>query len=89
MRRFCGMTDKNCKRNTSSLIEKLALEVIEAEDIHTRKGRTYRVHSYASILIRRRAAGMEWVARDTRVGDSLSKMVGPLGSESEASTQVD
>ncbi len=86
MRRFCGMTDKNCKRNASSLIEKLAMEVIEAEDIHTRKGRTYRVHSYATILIRRRAAGMEWVARD-KSRRFVRQDGGPLASESEASTR--
>lgn len=86
MRRFCGMTDKNCKRNASSLIEKLAIEVIEAEDIHTRKGRTYRVHSYATILIRRRAAGMEWVARD-KSRRFVRQDGRPLRSESEASTR--
>ena len=27
-------------------------------------GRTYRIHSYATILARRKAAGLEWVSRD-------------------------
>jgi len=64
MKRFCGMTDKNCKRNASGLIEKLAIEVISAENISTFTGRTYRIHSYASILVRRKLSGLEWVSRD-------------------------
>ena len=85
MRRFCGMTDKNCKRNACSLIQKLAIEVIAAEDINTRKGRTYRVHSCDTILIKRRAAGMEWVARD-KSRRFVRQDGGPLSSESVAST---
>jgi hypothetical protein len=64
MHQFSRLTDKSCKRNTAGLIKKLAIEVIAAEDIHNRKGRTYRVFSYASILKRRKAAGFEWVSRD-------------------------
>ena len=64
MKRFCGMTDKNCKRNATGLVEKLAIEVIGAESISTFTGRTYRIHSYATILARRKAAGLEWVSRD-------------------------
>lgn len=64
MKRFCGMTDKNCKRNATGLVEKLAIEVIGAENISTFTGRTYRIHSYATILARRKAAGLEWVSRD-------------------------
>lgn len=64
MHKFSRLTDKSCKRNTAGLIKKLAIEVIAAEEIHNRKGRTYRVFSYASILKRRKAAGFEWVSRD-------------------------
>lgn len=64
MQRLCGMTDKNCERNTGGLIEKLAMEVVGAENISTRTGRTYRIHSYVSILARRKAVGLEWVLRD-------------------------
>ena len=64
MKRLCGMTDKNCKRNATGLVEKLAIEVIGAENISTFTGRTYRIHSFATILARRKAAGMEWVSRD-------------------------
>jgi hypothetical protein len=64
MKRFCGMTDKNCKRNTASLIEKLAIEEIGKENVHARTGRTYRVSSFTKTLERRKAAGMEWAVWD-------------------------
>jgi hypothetical protein len=64
MARYCTLNDKGCKRNTAGLISKLAIDVIGAEDIHNRKGRTYRVFSFGEILKRRRAAGFEWVSRD-------------------------
>ena len=64
MKRFCGMTDKNCKRNATGLVEKLAIEVVGAENASTFTGRTYRIHSYSTILARRKAAGLEWVSRD-------------------------
>jgi hypothetical protein len=64
MARYCTLNDKGCKRNTAGLISKLAIDVICAENIHNRKGRTYRVFSFGEILKRRRAAGFEWVSRD-------------------------
>jgi hypothetical protein len=64
MKRLCGMTDKNCKRNTASLIEKLAIEEIGKENVHSRTGRTYRVYSFTKTLERRKAAGMEWAVWD-------------------------
>jgi len=64
MKRLCGMTDKNCKRNTALLVEKLALEEIEKENVHSRTGRTYRVYSFTKTLERRKAAGMEWAIWD-------------------------
>jgi hypothetical protein len=64
MKRICGMTDKNCKRNTASLIEKLAIEEIGKENVHARTGRTYRVFSFTKTLERRKAAGMEWAVWD-------------------------
>jgi hypothetical protein len=64
MARYCSLNDKGCKRNAAGLIRKLAIEVIRAEDIHNRKGRTYRVLNFDELLKRRRAAGMEWVSRD-------------------------
>jgi hypothetical protein len=64
MKRLCGMTDKNCKRNTALLVEKLALEEIGKENVHSRTGRTYRVYSFTKTLERRKAAGMEWALWD-------------------------
>ncbi len=64
MKRLCGMTDKNCKHSTLSLIEKLALEEIGKEDVHARTGRTYRVYSFVKTLERRKAAGLEWAVWD-------------------------
>jgi hypothetical protein len=64
MKKLCGMTDKNCKRNTALLIEKLAIEQIGEEQAHTRTGRTYRVYSFSNTLARRKAAGMEWAIWD-------------------------
>jgi hypothetical protein len=64
MKRLCGMTDKNCKRNTAVLIEKLAIEEIGKENVHSRTGRTYRVYSFTKTLERRKAAGMEWAIWD-------------------------
>jgi hypothetical protein len=64
MKRLCGMTDKNCKRNTALLVEKLALEEIGQEDVHLRTGRTYRVYSFTKTLERRKAVGMEWAIWD-------------------------
>lgn len=64
MKKLCGMTDKNCKRNTALLIEKLAIEEIGKEDVHSRTGRTYRVYSFTKTLERRKAAGMEWAIWD-------------------------
>jgi hypothetical protein len=56
------MDISNVRRNTRSLCDKLALEEIAPA---TRSGQAtlYRVHSYRSILERRRAAGMEWVVK--------------------------
>jgi hypothetical protein len=64
MKRLCGMTDKNCKHSTLSLMEKLAVEQIGKEDVHARTGRTYRVYSFVKTLERRKAAGLEWAVWD-------------------------
>jgi hypothetical protein len=64
MKRLCGMTDKNCKHSTISLIEKLAIEEIGREDVHSRTGRTYRIYSFTKTLERRKAAGLEWAVWD-------------------------
>ena len=61
-----GMGDKFCKRNVGGLIRKLALECIRPENTYKREARTYRIHSFKNILVRRNAAGYKWVTRDKR-----------------------
>lgn len=55
------------ERGINALIEKLAVDLIAMEDCATRMGRTYRVHSYSTILRRRRAAGLTHAIRDKGV----------------------
>jgi hypothetical protein len=57
------LSENNCRLNIRSLVKKLALEEIGAEDSRARIGKTYKVYAYSAILSRRRAAGMEWVIR--------------------------
>lgn len=54
---------KTAKACLKGLQDKLAIEVLAAENSNERTGKTYRVHSFTSILERRRAAGMEWVEK--------------------------
>ena len=54
---------KTAKSCLKTLEEKLAIEVIGAENSNERTGRTYRVYSFTAILERRRKAGMEWVEK--------------------------
>ena len=61
-----GMGDKFCKRNVGGLIRKLAMDCICPENIYKREARIYRLHSFKNILVRRKAAGYEWVTRDKR-----------------------
>ena len=59
------------KSNLRTLEKKLAIEVTGCENSATREGKCYLVHSRASILIRRKQAGLEWVRR-TRGVELLS-----------------
>lgn len=67
MSALCRLTPKNCKLNTHRLLRKLALEVAGSYSSPDQIGTTYRVYSYAAILERRRAAGLEWVVRSRGV----------------------
>ena len=67
MSQLCRMTPKNCKINTQRLMRKLALEVLSPYNTPESIGTTYRVYSDQAILERRRAAGLEWVARSRGV----------------------
>ena len=59
------------KSNLRTLEKKLAIEVTGCENSATREGKCYLVHSRASILVRRKQAGLEWVRR-TRGVELLS-----------------
>jgi hypothetical protein len=61
--KLCRLDKSNCKNNVRSLIEKLAIEVVDAHDSMSNKGTTYRLFSYKEILRRREAANMVWVVR--------------------------
>ena len=67
MARSAGMSDKAAKRNLTQLIEKLAVDLIAAEDSFSRTGRTYRIHSFKAILEKRNAAGLLFVTKDKGV----------------------
>jgi hypothetical protein len=53
----------NCRLNIRSLIRKLALEELRSEQCEQKVGKTYRIYNSASILRRRKMAGLEWVIR--------------------------
>lgn len=53
----------NCKKNITSLIQKLAVDVIGKYSVRKNQGNTYRVYSYSAILERRKCAGMTYVVR--------------------------
>ena len=67
MARKAGMSDKAAKRNLQLLISKLAVELIAPEDSRIRRGRTYRIHCFTSILEARKKWGMEYVVKDKGV----------------------
>jgi len=60
------------KANLRSLEKKLAIEVTGSENSATREGKCYLVYSRASIIERRKRAGLEWVRR-TRGVELLSQ----------------
>jgi hypothetical protein len=59
------------KSNLRTLEKKLAIEITGSENSATREGKSYRIYSPASILERRKRAGLEWVRR-TRGVELLS-----------------
>ena len=67
MARLANMTDKNCKRNTKSLIGKLAMEIVDPHNVSIRKPTKYRLFSFRAILAARKDAGLEWVVRSKGV----------------------
>jgi hypothetical protein len=67
MARKAGMSDKAAKRNLQQLISKLAVKQIAPEDSGIRRGRTYRVYGFTSILEAQKKFGMEYVVKDKGV----------------------
>lgn len=61
------MTPKNLRGALERLAGKLSIEEIRTFDRGTRTARTWKIYSYAAILERRRAAGLQWVIRDRGV----------------------
>jgi hypothetical protein len=59
-----AMHPTNVRINLRSLIEKLAIELVEHEDRKRQTARTYRVLTFKQILERRRAAGLEYVIKN-------------------------
>jgi hypothetical protein len=51
------------KSNLRSLEKKLAIEVIGSENSATQEGKRYRIYAAATILQRRKRAGLVWVRR--------------------------
>ena len=68
-----GGSKRNVQRLTESLLRKLAIQIIRAEDSGIRQGKTYRVYSMTEILRRRREVGYTWVLRN-RSAVELVKM---------------
>ena len=58
-----GGSERNVQRSTESLLRKLAIQIICAEDSGIRQGKMYRVYSMTEILRRRREVGYTWVLR--------------------------
>jgi hypothetical protein len=58
------MDPKSTQALLRRLIEKLTIELAGERDNHRQTARVWKVYSYAAILQRRRAAGLEWVMRN-------------------------
>ena len=63
MSHLARLSLNNCRQNIRSLIHKLAIEEIRAEQSSEKIGKTYLLYSQAAIMRRRKAAGLEWVIR--------------------------
>jgi hypothetical protein len=63
MSRIVRLSLNNCRQNIRSLIRKLAIEEMQAEQCGQKIGKTYLIYSPQATLHRRRSAGLEWVVR--------------------------
>lgn len=67
MNDLCRLDKTNCKKNILSLLEKLAIEIVDRFDIRKNVGNTYRVFSPVEVFRRRAEAGMQYVIRTSGV----------------------
>jgi len=65
MAHLAGLAESNCKVAVAGLLDKLALE--QLPDRTLAQGRTYRIHGWAAVLARRRAAGLTHVIKSRGV----------------------
>jgi len=91
MSRLARLSLNNCRLNIRSLIRKLAIEEIGSEDCENKVGKTYLVYNSATVMKRRKAAGLEWVVRtkgvsfiDPKTGARLLPKVGVSVSGTES-----
>jgi hypothetical protein len=91
MSRLARLSLNNCRLNIRSLIRKLAIEEIGSEDCENKVGKTYLVYNGATVMKRRKAAGLEWVVRtkgvsfiDPKTGARLLPKVGVSVSGTES-----
>jgi hypothetical protein len=91
MSRLARLSLNNCRLNIRSLIRKLAIEEIGSEDCENKVGKTYLVYNGATVMKRRKAAGLEWVVRtkgvsfiDPKTGARLLPKVGVSVSDTES-----
>ena len=59
-----GLSKRNVQRVMESLIEKLAIEILESEISADRIGKTYKLWNPGQIMKRRSEAGLKWVYRN-------------------------
>ena len=61
------MHETNVRANLRTLVDKLAIEIVAAENRRQQSARVYRIFSFKQILERRRSSGLEWVVKNRGV----------------------
>jgi hypothetical protein len=84
MGRLANLRATNAAANCRCLIYKRAIDIVAPPDPATRKGTTYRIWSYQSVLQRRIEAGMEWYTKNRGV-----QFVRPLSEYPQACARWD
>ena len=67
MGRLANLNANNARIACHRLIKKLAVDVVSPRDSNTRTGTTYRIWSWAGVVRRRKAAGMEFYIKSRGV----------------------